>query len=128
MRFRSGETRTRTGDTTIFSRVLYQLSYLAERRQGSAGGSRVAGAATVPIMAETTFVLRVWRKGRRGEELLERLGAELGRHDLVADDSGVVRLRMEGRGGRSWDALRDALDRAGPDWREWIHLEARPPR
>jgi len=30
--FRSGETRTRTGDTTIFSRVLYQLSYLAERR------------------------------------------------------------------------------------------------
>jgi hypothetical protein len=27
--FRDGETRTRTGDTTIFSRVLYQLSYLA---------------------------------------------------------------------------------------------------
>jgi hypothetical protein len=24
-----GETRIRTGDTTIFSRVLYQLSYLA---------------------------------------------------------------------------------------------------
>jgi hypothetical protein len=29
-----GETRTRTGDTTIFSRVLYQLSYLAERQEG----------------------------------------------------------------------------------------------
>ncbi len=28
-RFVDGETRTRTGDTTIFSRVLYQLSYLA---------------------------------------------------------------------------------------------------
>ena len=27
--FFNGETRTRTGDTTIFSRVLYQLSYLA---------------------------------------------------------------------------------------------------
>ena len=27
--FSNGETRTRTGDTTIFSRVLYQLSYLA---------------------------------------------------------------------------------------------------
>jgi hypothetical protein len=26
---KDGETRTRTGDTTIFSRVLYQLSYLA---------------------------------------------------------------------------------------------------
>jgi hypothetical protein len=27
--FSSGEGRNRTGDTTIFSRVLYQLSYLA---------------------------------------------------------------------------------------------------
>jgi hypothetical protein len=27
--FDNGETRTRTWDTTIFSRVLYQLSYLA---------------------------------------------------------------------------------------------------
>jgi hypothetical protein len=34
--FTDGETRTRTGDTTIFSRVLYQLSYLAEREQASA--------------------------------------------------------------------------------------------
>jgi hypothetical protein len=29
-----GETRTRTGDTTIFSRVLYQLSYLAVAGKG----------------------------------------------------------------------------------------------
>ncbi len=28
--FQNGEARNRTGDTTIFSRVLYQLSYLAE--------------------------------------------------------------------------------------------------
>ena len=28
----NGEGRNRTGDTTIFSRVLYQLSYLAEGR------------------------------------------------------------------------------------------------
>ena len=27
-----GEGRNRTGDTTVFSRVLYQLSYLAARR------------------------------------------------------------------------------------------------
>ena len=33
----NGETRTRTGDTTIFSRVLYQLSYLAVRREGYRG-------------------------------------------------------------------------------------------
>ena len=30
---REWETRTRTGDTTIFSRVLYQLSYLAVAAQ-----------------------------------------------------------------------------------------------
>jgi hypothetical protein len=28
-----GEGRNRTGDTTIFSRVLYQLSYLAAARR-----------------------------------------------------------------------------------------------
>ena len=28
---RSGDGRNRTGDTTVFSRVLYQLSYLARR-------------------------------------------------------------------------------------------------
>ena len=28
----SGEGRDRTGDTTVFSRVLYQLSYLAAER------------------------------------------------------------------------------------------------
>src|SRR5436305_15093757 len=31
-RIGDGEGRNRTGDTTIFSRVLYQLSYLATRR------------------------------------------------------------------------------------------------
>ncbi len=35
---RNGETRTRTGDTAIFSRVLYQLSYLA-LAGGDASGS-----------------------------------------------------------------------------------------
>jgi hypothetical protein len=32
-RSESGEGRIRTGDTTIFSRVLYQLSYLASARE-----------------------------------------------------------------------------------------------
>src|SRR3954452_21659887 len=39
----SGETRTRTGDTTIFSRVLYQLSYLAAADKAS--GPRTATGA-----------------------------------------------------------------------------------
>jgi hypothetical protein len=34
----SGEGRIRTGDTTVFSRVLYQLSYLAAVPESSVGG------------------------------------------------------------------------------------------
>ena len=34
---RSGEGQNRTGDTTIFSRVLYQLSYLARNAMVAAG-------------------------------------------------------------------------------------------
>ena len=79
-------------------------------------------------MAETVITLRIWRKGQRAQELLDQLAQELGRGDIEADDHGIVRLRMDGRGGKSWDALRDALDRAGSDWREWLHLESRPPR
>jgi hypothetical protein len=33
---KSGEGRNRTGDTTVFSRVLYRLSYLAAAVQSSA--------------------------------------------------------------------------------------------
>jgi hypothetical protein len=36
VRFRGGaETQDRTGDTAIFSRVLYQLSYLGEKKRKS---------------------------------------------------------------------------------------------
>jgi hypothetical protein len=43
-----GEGRNRTGDTTVFSRVLYQLSYLARRRS-------VAGSARAPDRAEPGY-------------------------------------------------------------------------
>ena len=35
----SGEGRNRTGDTTVFSRVLYRLSYLAAASQCTAGSA-----------------------------------------------------------------------------------------
>ena len=41
----NGEGRNRTGDTTVFSRVLYQLSYLAGRAQSSLSGHGLACAA-----------------------------------------------------------------------------------
>ncbi len=48
-----GETRTRTGDTTIFSRVLYQLSYLA--RPGNARG------ALIPMQPAGTGTIGQWQ-------------------------------------------------------------------
>ena len=41
----NGEARNRTGDTTIFSRVLYQLSYLARGGKASGGGCVRGGAS-----------------------------------------------------------------------------------
>ena len=52
----SGEGRNRTGDTTVFSRVLYRLSYLAERRQSSRA-------------AEHTSLIELL--GQRGDQTLE---------------------------------------------------------
>jgi hypothetical protein len=46
-----GEGRNRTGDTTVFSRVLYQLSYLAALAQCSRAGYEemlAAGAGLGP--------------------------------------------------------------------------------
>src|SRR2546423_3353118 len=40
----SGEGRNRTGDTTVFSRVLYQLSYLARARSLAARPGPERGA------------------------------------------------------------------------------------
>jgi hypothetical protein len=42
--FPSGEGRNRTGDTMIFSHVLYRLSYLAARRNGPGAICMVAVA------------------------------------------------------------------------------------
>src|SRR6185312_14022573 len=42
----NGEGQDRTGDTTIFSRVLYQLSYLAGRRTVYRPGIRTRESAT----------------------------------------------------------------------------------
>ncbi len=53
-----GETRNRTGDTTIFSRVLYQLSYLAVAVRLAEGGSAGAAASIRPI---SSIAARLWR-------------------------------------------------------------------
>ena len=50
-----GETRTRTGDTTIFSRVLYQLSYLAAAGEDNAVGAAARIASGRPSVVSRKF-------------------------------------------------------------------------
>lgn len=79
-------------------------------------------------MAESVITVRVLRKGARTTELLQELAQALGRESLEPDDLGVVDIRMNGRGPRAWEEVRDALDSTGDDWRQWLHLAPRPPR
>jgi hypothetical protein len=75
---------------------------------------------------EAVIRLRVIRQGPRAGELLRAVAGQLGRDELDTDDTGLVMVRLDARGPKAWDTLRDALDVAGSDWREWLHLAPRP--
>jgi predicted Rdx family selenoprotein len=79
-------------------------------------------------VGESVITVRVIRKSTRTLELLELVGERLGRKSLEPDDLGAVHIRMNGRGPRCWEEVRDALDSTGDDWRQWLHLSPRPPR
>ena len=79
-------------------------------------------------MARTEITVRVARKGPRADELLGSVASHLGKGDLEPDTRGMVPIEFSERGPVAWERVRDALDAAGSDWREWLHLEARPRR
>jgi predicted Rdx family selenoprotein len=79
-------------------------------------------------VAEVAIKLRIVRRGRRADELLTLLAGEFERDTLEPDGAGLVVLRLTGRGPQAWDRVRDALDRCGADWRQWLYLAPRPRR
>jgi hypothetical protein len=79
-------------------------------------------------MARSEITLRVVRRSPRTDEVLHDATRKLGQDGVEPDDRGIVRLAMSERGPVAWDRVRDALDAAGSDWRQWLHLEARPRR
>jgi hypothetical protein len=79
-------------------------------------------------MADGVIILRVLRQSPRTDLLLEQVGQAVTDLPLVADDHGTVEVRAARRAPQVWDAVRDALDEAGSDWRQWLHLSARPKR
>jgi hypothetical protein len=71
-------------------------------------------------------MLRILRRGGRTDELLAHVERRVGADRLSRDDFGAVEIRVSGRGAAAWDEVRDALDAAGSDWRQWVYLGPRP--
>ena len=78
------------------------------------------------VVAQAAIKLRVIRQGPRTDELLRHLARALNRDDVEADDSGLIVVHFDGRGPKAWETVRDALDAASPQWREWLYLAPRP--
>jgi hypothetical protein len=82
----NGETRNRTEDTTIFSRVLYQLSYLAK----SPAKRRLFGFWAVGVFGPMTHLMtHPWSRWRRKSALMTHPGRPPGR--LVSLPQAVTR-------------------------------------
>jgi len=83
-------------------------------------------AADSLAVSEVAITMRVLRHGTRTEELLGVVARQFGSDRVWRDDYGAVHVRVSGRRATAWDELRDALDAAGGDWRQWLHLGPRP--
>ena len=121
-----GETQTRTGDTTIFSRVLYQLSYLAGPARcylfGAGPGRARVGQRREPRLDFGPLWLEPGRQHDPPSELGERrhdgeAGPVVG--DLVEDAAGlaevdrVEEVAVDDRRRADAGLARDARARAG---------------
>jgi hypothetical protein len=74
----------------------------------------------------TAIVVHVTRPGPRADELLAALANHLGREMHAPDERGHVRLLLEEREDAGWQHVHDALDAAGDDWHDHLHLNPRP--
>jgi predicted Rdx family selenoprotein len=74
----------------------------------------------------TAIVVHVTRPGGRADELLAAMTEHLGRETLAPDERGHVRIVLEDTEGAAWQRVHDALDAAGDDWNEYLHLNPQP--
>ena len=95
-------------------------------KPGSPGGVCRWPAATIGLVPLTAIVVHVMRPGRRADELLAAVAEHLGRGRQFPDERGHVRILLEESGGAAWQHVHDALDAAGDDWHEHLHVNPRP--
>jgi hypothetical protein len=74
----------------------------------------------------TPITIRILRAGSRTDELLGCVTQRFGSDHVRTDGFGAVHVDVTGRPTTTWDELRDVLDSAGSDWRQWLHLPPRP--
>ena len=77
-------------------------------------------------MPLSAIVIHVTRPGERAAALVAAASSELGREVPAADERGHIRILLEEPQGAAWDRVHDALDAAGDDWHEHLHMNARP--
>jgi hypothetical protein len=70
----------------------------------------------------TAIVVHVTRPGGRANEPLAAVAKHLGRATPIPDERGHVRILLEEPEGPAWQRVHDALDAAGDDWREHLHV------
>jgi hypothetical protein len=92
----------------------------AERAAGARGPLR---SAAVPL---TAIVVHVTHPGPRADELLAAVASKLGRATLRPDERGHARILLEEGEGAAWHRVHDALDAAGDDWQEHLHVNPEP--
>ena len=77
-------------------------------------------------MPLTAIVVHVTRPGGRADELLAAVAKHLGGGAQIPDERGHVRILLEESEGAAWQRVNDALDAAGDDWHEHLHVGPRP--
>ena len=77
-------------------------------------------------MPLTAIVVHVTRPGGRANELLAAVAKQLGRGPSIQDERGHVRILLEEPEGAAWQRVHEALDAAGDDWDEHLHVNPRP--
>jgi hypothetical protein len=97
---------------------------VAGSRAEPPGQRRSLRSSLVPL---TAIVVHVTRPGDRADTLLAAVANQLGRETPTADERGHVRLLLEEPAGIAWDRVHHALDAAGDDWHEHLHVNPRPP-
>jgi hypothetical protein len=70
----------------------------------------------------------VTHPSERADDLLATAARRLTRKAIAPDDNGVAHILLDDApsSGAAWDDVHDALEAAGEDWSDYLHLGPRP--